>query len=145
MKAMLTSWLGASGRRAELKHSTRAMGPASAIDGEVLASLTQLQRQGQPDILQEVMRLFFKGAADLLQGLGEGRGSGDAALLYRASHALKSVSANVGAVALSSRCKDLEALAKSGTVPDAPRMVRAIGEDYRVVQAILSERLPQVA
>jgi HPt (histidine-containing phosphotransfer) domain-containing protein len=66
-------------------------------------------------------------------------------VLYQASHALKSASANVGAVVLSSHCAQLEALAKSGVVSDAVPMVGTIREDYRVVEAILSARLPQVA
>ena len=77
--------------------------------------------------------------------LDNGAATGDAALLYRASHALKSASANLGAVVLSIHCKELEALSKSGTVMDAARLVNAIREDYRIVEARLSDRLPQVA
>jgi len=46
---------------------------------------------------------------------------------------------------LSSRCKELEALARSGVLPDAVRIVKAIREDYRAVEADLSERSPRVA
>ena len=69
--------------------------------------------------MQQLIELFFKGAAGLLMDLDNGAATGDAALLYSASHALKSASANLGAVVLSTHCKELEALAKSGTVPDA--------------------------
>ena len=77
--------------------------------------------------------------------LDSGAATGDAALLYRASHALKSASANLGAIALSAHCQELEALSKSGTVTDAARLVKAIREDYRTVEARLSDRLPRVA
>ena len=69
----------------------------------------------------------------------------DAVLLHQASHALKSVSANVGAIALSSRCKELEAMTQSGIVSDAAPMVRAILEDYRRAEILLSNRLQKVA
>jgi hypothetical protein len=58
---------------------------------------------------------------------------------------LKSVSANVGAIALSSRCKELEAMAQSGIVSDAASIVRAILEEYRMAEILLSDRLQKVA
>jgi len=119
--------------------------PSDPIDGQVLDALRRLQGEGRPDIVRQVISLFFKGAADLLKDLENGAATGDAALLYRASHALKSASANVGARMLSIRCKELEALARSGAVPDAARIVKAIREDYRTVEVSLSERLPEVA
>ena len=95
--------------------------------------------------MQQLIELFFKGAAGLLMDLDNGAATGDAALLYRASHALKSASANLGAVVLSTHCKELEALSKSGTVTDAARLVKAIRKDYRTVEARFSDRLPRVA
>ena len=89
--------------------------------------------------------MFFQGAAGLLIDLDTGAATGDAALLYRASHALKSASANLGADVLSAHCKELEAHSKSGAVTDAARLVKVIREDYRTVEARLSDRLPRVA
>jgi HPt (histidine-containing phosphotransfer) domain-containing protein len=77
--------------------------------------------------------------------LDNGAATGDAALLYRASHALKSASANLGAILLSTHCKELEVLSKAGTVTDAARLVKVIREDYRIAEARLSHRLPEVA
>ena len=45
----------------------------------------------------EIIRLFFKGATGLLKDLEEGAATGDHEMLHRASHALKSASANIGA------------------------------------------------
>jgi CheY-like chemotaxis protein/HPt (histidine-containing phosphotransfer) domain-containing protein len=148
IKAMLTTWLGSSGRPAKREHLTLVKTspvPADPIDDQVLDSLRQLQREGRPDILEQVIKLFFKGAVGLLEDMAKGAANGESAVLYQASHALKSASANVGAVVLSSHCAQLEALAKSGVVSDAVPMVGTIREDYRVVEAILSARLPQVA
>jgi HPt (histidine-containing phosphotransfer) domain-containing protein len=104
-----------------------------------------LQKEQRSDIVQQVFKLFFKGATSLLKDLDQGAANHDASLLYEASHALKSVSANVGAIALASRCKELEAMAQSGIVPDAGPMVRAIFEDYRMAETLLSDRLQKVA
>ena len=148
MKAMLTTWLRPSAPAAKRDHLALVLALPSAdepIDYEVLDSLGQLQREGQSDFVQEMINLFFKAAADLLKDLKEGAANKDAALLHHASHALKSVSANVGAVILSSRCGELEAMAQSGIAAGAGGMVGAILEDYRAVEILLSARLPKVA
>jgi CheY-like chemotaxis protein/HPt (histidine-containing phosphotransfer) domain-containing protein len=119
--------------------------PIEPIDEGVLANLAQLQRQGRPDIVNRVITLFLESAPALLKDLQEGAENGDADRMGRASHALKSCAANVGAAAFSARCDELEALARAGQVPDAPARVRGIVEDYRRAEAALSARLLQVA
>jgi two-component system, sensor histidine kinase and response regulator len=147
IKAMLTTWLSPSIHAVKREHLALvpALSPDEPIDYEVLDSLGQLQREGRPDFVQEMVDLFFKAAADHLKDLKEGVANRDPALLHHASHALKSVSANLGAMVLSSRCKELEAMAQSGVVSDAALIVGAILEDYRAVEIALSARLPKVA
>ena len=107
--------------------------------------LRRLQREGRPDIVQEIVNLFFKGATGLLIDLQQGAACGDHEMLHRASHALKSASANIGAVRLSAQCKSLEALAGSGPVPNAIDLVEAIRAEYAAVEDNLATRLPRVA
>jgi two-component system sensor histidine kinase/response regulator len=148
IKAMLTTWLRPSTPEVKREHLALVPvlpSPSEPVDYKVLDSLGPLQTEGRPDIVQEMINLFLKTAADLLKNLTEGAANKDAALLHHASHALKSVSANVGAVILSSRCGELEAMAQSGIVADAGGMVGAILEDYRAVEISLSARLPKVA
>jgi HPt (histidine-containing phosphotransfer) domain-containing protein len=104
-----------------------------------------LQKAGGMEIVQQVIRLFFKAAADLLVDLQEGVANNDAARVHHASHALKSASANVGAMTLSSHCRELEAIAQSGVVAETATIVKAIIEDYRAAEVLLSARLPEVA
>jgi len=148
IRAMLTTWLSPS--VPPVKRDHLALVPASSplnepLDYKVLDSLRQLQREGRPDIVQQVINLFFNDAEDLLRDLTEGAENKDTELLHQASHALKSVSANVGAIILSSRCGELEVMAQAGMVAGAGGMVSAIIEAYRVVEILLSARLPKVA
>jgi CheY-like chemotaxis protein/HPt (histidine-containing phosphotransfer) domain-containing protein len=148
IRAMLTTWLSPSDLAVRRDHlAVVPILPSSdePIDYKVLNSLGQLQREGRPDIVQEMINLFFNAATDLLKDLKEGAATRDAELLHHASHALKSTSASVGAVILSSRCKELEMMAQSGIVSDAALIVGAILEDYRAVEIALSARLPKVA
>src|SRR5204862_2936209 len=104
--------------------------PTEPIDEAVLNALAQLQREGRPDIVNRVITLFLESAPALLKDLEQGATTGDTALLHRASHTLKSASANVGAALLSARCRELEASARSGSVPDAAARVETIVGDY---------------
>ena len=144
MRVMLATWLDHSSAPAE-PSSLIPAAAADPIDRDALASLRRFQREGRPDIVQQVVQLFFKDAAGLLKDLEDGATTGDHDQLFHASHALKSVSANVGAVMLSARCKELEQLARNGSVPHAARIVKAIQEDYRIAEANLAVHLPRVA
>jgi CheY-like chemotaxis protein len=148
MRTMLTTWLTPSGPTVRGDHLVLMPAVPSVqepIDYKLLDSLGQLQREGRPDIVQEVIMLFFKASADLLKDLTKGAENQNSELLHHASHALKSASANVGAVVLSSRCEELEAMAQTGVVCGAAAIVGAILEDYRAVEIALSARLPKVA
>jgi two-component system, sensor histidine kinase and response regulator len=152
INAVLIAWLApaAPAPRRDCREAAAAA-PSQAdpiddpVDTEVLDALRQFQREGRPDIIEQVVNLFLKGAVGLMKDLEEGAANGDAGLLYHASHALKSASANVGAFVLSAHCQELETLAQNGRVADAVPMVGAIFEDYRAAEVILSARLPQVA
>jgi CheY-like chemotaxis protein len=162
MRSALVTWLGSSTRsNAKRDHLTLvASAPppepptapppveaneAEPIDESVLNALAQLQREGRPDIVNRVITLFLESAPALLKDLEQGVESGDAALLHRASHTLKSASANVGAALLSARCRELEASARAGSVPDAGARVATIIGDYQRAKAALAARLPRVA
>jgi two-component system sensor histidine kinase/response regulator len=146
MRAMLAVWLkSASPAPKRGLALLPASPPVELVDFAVLDSLRHMQKDGRADVVQQVLHLFFKAAADLLGDLREGVANNDATRLHNASHALKSASANVGAIALSSHCRDLEAIAQSGAVAEAATVVRKIIEDYRAAEILLSSRLPKVA
>jgi signal transduction histidine kinase/CheY-like chemotaxis protein len=115
------------------------------LDERVLAALHELQREGRPDVVRKTIGLYFENAPRLLKELEEGAANGDLKALSRASHMLKSNSANVGAIKLASRCNELETMARSGMIPDACALVRAVIEDYGVAGAVLSKHLEQAA
>jgi signal transduction histidine kinase/CheY-like chemotaxis protein/HPt (histidine-containing phosphotransfer) domain-containing protein len=165
MRSALVTWLGTAtrgngnGKRDHLTLVASAP-PASApvpppepieeaaiepIDDSVLNALAQLQREGRPDIVNRVITLFLESAPALLKDLEQAAATGDTTLLHRASHTLKSASANVGAALLSARCRELEMMARSGSVADAAVRVETIVGDYQRAKAALTARLPRVA
>jgi HPt (histidine-containing phosphotransfer) domain-containing protein len=107
--------------------------------------LRALQREGRPDVVRKTIGLYLENAPRLLKELEEGAAKGDLAALSRASHTLKSNSANVGAVKLASRCNEIETMARSGMIPDARDLVQALIEDYRAAGVVLSKHLERAA
>jgi HPt (histidine-containing phosphotransfer) domain-containing protein len=112
--------------------------PAAPLDEAVLTALRDLQREGRPDVLTIVVALFQESAPAILNQLIAAAAGDDPALLLSASHKLRGISANVGARLLSGRCRQLEAAARMGAVPDnAIAQVEAIAREYERTEAAL--------
>jgi HPt (histidine-containing phosphotransfer) domain-containing protein len=113
------------------------------IDPSVLKTLHALQREGRPDILSTLITLFLESARTFLKDLETASRDGDLTALRHASHALNSASANVGATILSARCKELEIMAREGSVPDPTERIAAITTEFRRAEAALLAYLAQ--
>ncbi len=86
------------------------------LDQTVLASLRELQEEGEPDIVEEVGGLYLKNAPEKISAIEKAVEKNDANALKIAAHNLKSSSAYVGAMRLSALSKDLEMMGRSGSM-----------------------------
>ena len=114
---------------------------AQVLDESVLDALGHLQGKWRPDFVDRVIRFYLKTAEALLSDLTIGSAIGKPSMLYLASHTLKACSDIIGAAPLASLCRELEASARAGVVPDAAAQVEAIVKEYRRVEAALITRL----
>jgi PAS domain S-box-containing protein len=118
----------------------------SALDQQALDELRKLQMDGEPDIVQELGGMFLERAPARISAMKEALARGDAEALKREAHNLKSSSANLGALQLSSFCKDLEILGRSGELQGAQELMeKAEAEFERVRTALESEISSQSA
>jgi HPt (histidine-containing phosphotransfer) domain-containing protein len=101
-----------------------------AIDISALASLQELQDEGEPDIVVEVAGLFIKHAPEKLLAIEKAAKIGDAKAMQIAAHGLKSSSAYVGALRLSEMCKELEQAGRSDDLDKAVEKAEAIKAEY---------------
>jgi HPt (histidine-containing phosphotransfer) domain-containing protein len=110
-----------------------AAGPPSsgALDHRVLRELEA--ELGGADELRQIIATFLDGSPRFLAALRDAAARSDTAGLRQAAHALKSSSAMLGAIALSTRCDELEQSGRSGTVVDAAARVAAIEALYGAV------------
>jgi len=90
------------------------------IDKKILNQLRQL-REG---LLPRVIYLFRTTSPDLLNTMEEAIATKNLDSLYKAAHSLKNSAANLGANRLAEKCKELESLARTGSLDfDASRSV----------------------
>jgi len=112
-------------------------GSYEAIDRSVLASLRELQEEGEPDIIAEVSGLFIKHAPEKISAIVQATERGDARGLQMAAHSLKSSSAYVGAMRLSALSKELEQMGRSGVMEGMKDKAEMLKEEYmRVLVAL---------
>jgi two-component system sensor histidine kinase/response regulator len=113
----------------------------SPLDRKPLDALRTLQQAGGVDVLGKVLRTYLQNAPPLLTALREAVARSDAAAVRQAAHSLKSSSAQVGALAFSAYCKELEVLGRANTLSNAPTVLACLEAEYPVVQAALSAEL----
>jgi HPt (histidine-containing phosphotransfer) domain-containing protein len=107
---------------------------APALDPGVLESLRQLNQEGQPDVVHEVLTVFLSDAPLRVAAIEEAVRSGDATWVHRAAHAFKGAAGNIGATILHNHCRELDEVAKSGTLARAPELARQIREEFNRVR-----------
>ena len=111
------------------------------LDRSALEAIRALQSDAAPDLLAQVVRLYFESAADMIARLRAGLAAGDHDAVRIAAHTLKSSSANLGAATLAEMCKQLELAARAGSLgpglPDAQALERA----YQAVRAALEAEI----
>jgi HPt (histidine-containing phosphotransfer) domain-containing protein len=115
------------------------------INPAVLKTLRALQREGRPDILSTLITLFLDNARVLLKDLERAARDGDIASLRQASHALGSASGNIGASLLAARCKELENLARAGSVLKPEAEAASIEAEFRRAEAALADHLAEAS
>nr|WP_141657333.1 Hpt domain-containing protein [Thiocapsa sp. KS1] len=117
------------------------LGPyqTSVVDLAVLEEISDLMEEDFADLVHR----FFKDAEDLLTQMDQGVAQGDAAVIHRAAHTLKSSAAALGAVGLSDRARHLESLGRAGVLADADAHLAAAHEQMRLVKETLERYLTE--
>jgi CheY-like chemotaxis protein len=107
------------------------------LDQGALGRIRALNRPGGPNLLAKVLGLYSSSSASLVDALRAAAEAQDAEGLRQAAHALKSSSANIGALAFADLCKTLELAAAQGRLDEVTLL---LGEVYtghaRVLKAL---------
>ena len=113
----------------------------SPLDETVLDSISALQQEGMPDILNELIEIYLKESDKLIQALSLSVENNDADGMTRSAHSLKSSSGNMGAMALSDLCKDMEENGRRQMIEHTADEYHQLFAEYQRVQSALKARL----
>ncbi len=114
---------------------------AASLDESVLAALRELQEEGEPDILEELIELFLEDAPSQIAALGESVEAGNAHAVERIAHTLKGSSGNMGAARMTAICSELEDVGASSALYRAPELVKRLEEEFERVRATLKAKI----
>lgn len=105
-------------------------GSRSGIDSKALDGIRALQRPNRPDVLASVLRKYLDHSRDSMEALQDAVRSNDAAALQAIAHRLKSSSAQLGAMAVARRCRELETMGARKNLVDADRILALLQTDF---------------
>jgi two-component system sensor histidine kinase/response regulator len=112
------------------------------LDRHALGRIRALHRPGGPNLLAKVLGLYSSSSLALAEAIRTAIASKDGESIRQAAHALKSSSANVGAMAFADLCKEVEVAAAQGKVDQACLLVDGLLlEHKRVLQALDAQNI----
>ncbi|HWQ95507.1 MAG TPA: response regulator [Gammaproteobacteria bacterium] len=108
-----------------------------AMDDKALDKIRALQMEGEPDLLSEIIASYLGDAPVQLEAIHRAVATGDAEGLRRSAHSMKSSSANLGATVLSSLCKELEEMGRSGDLRQAAQKCQQAQREFDAARRAL--------
>jgi len=114
---------------------------ADPINRTALENIRALSRDDGDALVQKVIAAYVGDTPRQLHALRQALGEGDAESVRRVAHGLKSASANIGATHLSSLCRELEQLGRSGNVDSGGPLLADLAREFRAVRLSLHAAL----
>lgn len=146
--AVLARWLPAERRKSaavgNVPHQVRPESfnnDASPLDPEALEKIRALSPDNATVLVGQVLAAYLKAAEREWALFDQGLSDGDASMLARAAHALKSSSFNVGANGLAERCGEIEQLGRDGQMRQLLTRVDGLRAEWKRVEAALKAQL----
>ena len=119
-------------------HHGAEHGGEPVIDQEAFAVLESLADEDDPDLVKEIIELFLEDSAIRMGQIEESVASDGVDAIRAAAHALKSASANVGALCFSTACANLESAAVPGSHSELAGLVASALDMYADVRNALN-------
>jgi len=110
----------------------------AALDARAFQELREMVNNDQ--VLVGVVDRYLEESPNLLSAIAEAVAQGDAEVLQRSAHTLKSTSAMLGATSLSQLCQELETNGHNSSPASSEAMVSQVKTEYERVQTTLLQR-----
>ena len=116
---------------------------AAEIDKAAWDAILALQRPGRPDILAKVLTAYLNDSRILVEEIRTAVHTQDPVALAKAAHRLKSSSAQLGALATSAHCKELENLGRLARLDGAASLLAQLTDAHQAACATITSELLQ--
>ncbi|MCP4429822.1 MAG: response regulator [Gammaproteobacteria bacterium] len=140
--AVLVKWIidNSSTNRGSVKmiepENTDSAQDSGAIDLDTLNTL----KENMGEDFNELIPVFIESAHDIIASLELAFTQNDVKVFERHAHSLKSSSANLGGLQLSSIAAELENQARSGVLPDSETFIEQLKSEFARIEDELSEK-----
>lgn len=111
------------------------MSQNKSIDAEVIENLKSL---GGMELLSELHTVYMNTSTALIKDIHTAVSSQNALLLQEKAHSLKSSSGNMGALALSKLCLQLEKIGQSKNLEQAASIAQELDKEFQQVSLELT-------
>jgi two-component system, sensor histidine kinase and response regulator len=122
--------------------STAPQRDIATLDAAALAGLRELDPHGLNRLLERVVRAFQNSLDRLMPQLLDSQAKRDAAGLRHVAHTLKSSSASIGALRLSTLCGELENAVRGGAADGLDARIDELRAEVECVRPALEQLLP---
>jgi two-component system sensor histidine kinase/response regulator len=112
-----------------------------SVDMAALSRLEEVQMEGEPDLIVELIDLYLTDAPRQISRLLEAVTKTDGTLLKRAAHSLKGSSANLGVLQMAALCDELERVDSGQSFQGVITILTRLEQEFeRVRQVFTAER-----
>jgi HPt (histidine-containing phosphotransfer) domain-containing protein len=104
----------------------------ASLDAEVVARLRDLAAATDAELLGQIFDSFVSDGEARIATIHRALENSDAGALYKAAHALKGASGNVGARRMADIAEQLQAMGEAGSVDGTAAVVEELEEEFRL-------------
>ena len=111
--------------------AAEAAAPAEELLNQAaLNNIRALQSNGSSNLLARIIGMYLESSPELIDQIRTGIADSSAKAVRHAAHSLKSSSANLGATALTSACKELEDMGRNDALEGAEELLERVDALY---------------
>jgi two-component system, sensor histidine kinase and response regulator len=123
------------------RHASVETSACDVVDIVLLRSLEDVQMEGEPDLIVELIDLFIEDTPQKLFALQRGLDASEPLAVRRAAHNLRGSSANMGARRMAAVCVELEDAGRCESLEGTQMLLTRLADEYECVLRVLeSER-----
>jgi two-component system sensor histidine kinase/response regulator len=146
LAGMLERWIGPSNKPVPTDQPSASFTASlpGIIDLSVLESFREIQQQGRPDLVNELVELYLNDTRLRLVQMRTALNERDAQKLQRTAHSLKGSSGNLGLRVMAALCLELEKTLNHKSLDATLGLVTRLEEEFRRVDQALASELQTV-